>query len=403
MVASIATLVQITYDVACCSQKYFSALKTAKSTQNAYQNEVEALTAVLHKLERDVKSSIAESGTGDLSSLLSNCQRDLKSIRSDLSKISGPFSRIMWPLKEKQLIEHIGKIHRHNNIIQSFISSSILAATTSIQSEIGLLKISQTKSQFLAAISPRNPISKPRPHSCPGTGAWFLESSNYADWLGRSPDTSGMLWCHGLPGVGKSVLASLAVDDLQRRQRRDGFYLAHFFCDDYLRSHQTTPAIMQTILAQLIEQGDEDLLELAHGHLPMIGSGNDPENLMKIITQVCALKRPIFIVFDAEDEMSHTVRPMVVRFLQSLHGSNCRVLVTSRLPPSDDRGVPLMFIGGCNEDIKRYAERRLNDCDVLDGEAGGATASLVAGLVATSNGMSVCHRPASRGWPIYKF
>lgn len=39
----------------------------------------------------------------------------------------------------------------------------------------------------------------------PGTGNWLLETPQFVQWLDNP--TSTLLWCHGNPGVGKSVLA----------------------------------------------------------------------------------------------------------------------------------------------------------------------------------------------------
>ncbi|KAJ7431865.1 hypothetical protein FB451DRAFT_409316 [Mycena latifolia] len=46
----------------------------------------------------------------------------------------------------------------------------------------------------------------------PGTGEWLLSDATFKNWtLG----TRGVLWCRGIPGAGKTVLASVVVNYLR--------------------------------------------------------------------------------------------------------------------------------------------------------------------------------------------
>ncbi|KAJ7926779.1 hypothetical protein B0H13DRAFT_2313276 [Mycena leptocephala] len=38
----------------------------------------------------------------------------------------------------------------------------------------------------------------------PGTGEWLLDDLKFQDW---KSNTGGVLWCSGIPGAGKTVLA----------------------------------------------------------------------------------------------------------------------------------------------------------------------------------------------------
>jgi ankyrin repeat protein len=389
----VVALVTKSYEVAKASYSYFSAVKNAKNIQESYRKEVRALISVLHQLETAVDSKLVEKRADELGSLVSECLEDLKLIQSDLSKKCGPLARMIWPLKEQELKEHIAKIHRHGDLFGHFVSSCILTSTNSMQSQLGLLNISQARSQLLAAWLPSEPVSRPRAHYCPGTGGWFLKSAQYTAWQRTESEQSGMLWCHGFPGVGKSVLASLAVDDLLQKQRSQGLYLCHFFCDDSLRGRQTTLAVLQTMLSQLIKQGDEELLGLVQDHLAIAASDGNPEKFIAVMKRVCALKKQVFIILDAEDELDRAVRLSITRFLLDVCGPNCRVLITSRIRPDRDRDVGSMFVVGNSDDIKTYAEWRFNNSDVLDGGAQGHLSSLLEGVVKSSNGMFVSRMP----------
>ncbi|KAL2865381.1 uncharacterized protein BJX67DRAFT_382868 [Aspergillus lucknowensis] len=49
-----------------------------------------------------------------------------------------------------------------------------------------------------------------------GTGQWFLECEEYREWMEVSQST---LYCPGIPGVGKTILTSIVVNDLYSRSK----------------------------------------------------------------------------------------------------------------------------------------------------------------------------------------
>ena len=46
-----------------------------------------------------------------------------------------------------------------------------------------------------------------------GTARWFLESTKFKEWL-RGPEK--VLFCLGLPGAGKTMMAAVTVDHLRQ-------------------------------------------------------------------------------------------------------------------------------------------------------------------------------------------
>jgi hypothetical protein len=59
-----------------------------------------------------------------------------------------------------------------------------------------------------------------------GTGDWFLHSVQYQEWL----KTKGrVLFCPGIPGAGKSFLASIAIADVCERYHQDSRTATIFF------------------------------------------------------------------------------------------------------------------------------------------------------------------------------
>lgn len=78
-----------------------------------------------------------------------------------------------------------------------------------------------------------------------GSGQWLLEKHVYISW--RASSSSSILWLHGIPGSGKTKLASLVVDDLKGTE-----HIAFFYC---MRSpSEPLRALCQSILASIVRQ-----------------------------------------------------------------------------------------------------------------------------------------------------
>lgn len=103
----------------------------------------------------------------------------------------------------------------------------------------------------------------------PGTGQWLLDSDGFQEWLGARAQT---MFCAGAPGTGKTILTSIAIEDLQARYRDDpSVAVAYIYCDDRRRQEQTLEALLGSLLKQLVQQLrslpaiTEALYDLHHG------------------------------------------------------------------------------------------------------------------------------------------
>lgn len=95
----------------------------------------------------------------------------------------------------------------------------------------------------------------------PGTGKWFLDSKNYVRW---KTQPSSLLWVHGIPGAGKSVLCSTVVDSLLeccRVQKNLGLGYFYFSFDDRKRRH-VRDGLLRTLICQLWSRLGQESNEL---------------------------------------------------------------------------------------------------------------------------------------------
>lgn len=62
-----------------------------------------------------------------------------------------------------------------------------------------------------------------------GTGSWLLESDNFRTWLSGCEK---VLFCHGMPGAGKTVLTSIIINELDDKYWTDNTVgTAYLYCE----------------------------------------------------------------------------------------------------------------------------------------------------------------------------
>jgi hypothetical protein len=133
-----------------------------------------------------------------------------------------------------------------------------------------------------------------------GTGQWFLNDAKFLSWLRRK---GGMLFCTGMPGAGKTHIASLVIHHLQTRRNHDSTpVLAYIYCE---YTHKLT---RQTLLGGLVKQ----LVRMLHplpaelidlyknvkdvGRPPLVGE------LKEVLRSIVSSSERCFIVVDGLDE-----------------------------------------------------------------------------------------------------
>ena len=175
-----------------------------------------------------------------------------------------------------------------------------------------------------------------------GTGLWFLESSEFEEWSNGCPST---LWCPGLPGSGKTFIASLVVDHLtEAKGYNDNVGIAYVYCSSLDEGQQTAVNLVGAMLRQLLvknfrKEGDISLEVLSTyqrhssaGTRPLLGELTD-----LLIGQLAIYERT-YLIIDGLDECSegNGARRAVIDLLRTLgkFSTRCSRFVTSRYHPS---------------------------------------------------------------------
>lgn len=175
------------------------------------------------------------------------------------------------------------------------------------------------------ALDSSGPIGPQRNHEIglklrhPDTGLWFMEGDDFNAWL----NTSGAkLWLYGIPGAGKTVLASSIIQEALAKTSGQ-VALAFFYCDYKDDARQQSANILGSLARQIATQDEHsfDRLKAFYERHVSDSRGSiayNSQDLCCLIVDMASDFDCTMIVVDALDECG-TNTNSVVQLLTSLN------------------------------------------------------------------------------------
>lgn len=197
-----------------------------------------------------------------------------------------------------------------------------------------------------------------------GTGRWFLGSSEVDKWLSE-PHTT--LFCPGIPGAGKTMIAAIAVDHLLKSVQSRSIGVAYIYCNYKTKAEQDTSHMLAAILKQLVQaqpRSLEPVRKLVNQHQSR-GTTPSVDELFGMLKDATTCYSTIYIVVDALDECQDnngTRRQFLSRLEHIQAISDIRLMFTSRfIPEVVDRfqNATKLEVQASEEDVKRYIAGQL--------------------------------------------
>lgn len=164
-----------------------------------------------------------------------------------------------------------------------------------------------------------------------GTCRWFLTHPTFLNWMerGKSPQ---VLLCQGLPGAGKTTLATTVADYLRHNNSIGGNIVACIYFSYKLSGLQTSDAMLRSILRQIIHLSSipdpiKSLYSLcrAESRSPTL---MEIENIIALV--ISSHERPVYIIVDALDECPLSHLSDFLGVLWYLQKAGAQILLTSR-------------------------------------------------------------------------
>ncbi|KAH9166811.1 hypothetical protein EDB89DRAFT_2101116, partial [Lactarius sanguifluus] len=215
----------------------------------------------------------------------------------------------------------------------------------------------RTRKDHRAWLSPPDPstnqnIASTTQHE--GTATWFFRGSIFMEW--KSKATTSLLWVHGKPGSGKSILCSAIIQDITALREAGLASMAYFYFDFKDTDKQNLRNLLPSLLTQLSARSEDCCDILSHVYMAHDDGAHKPntDTLIGCLKDMLTLpgQGPIYIILDALDECPNTsgvppARRQVLDLIKDLIGlqlPNLHICITSR-PEIDIRAAlePLTF------------------------------------------------------------
>ncbi|KAJ7263405.1 ankyrin repeat-containing domain protein [Mycena rebaudengoi] len=191
------------------------------------------------------------------------------------------------------------------------------------------------------------------------TGEWLFQESLFRKW---KAEEIRALWCRGIR-AGKTVLASIVVDDLRTNLANDMTGVAVLYLDHKAPAEAHSPRnLLAAIWQQLVvKKPIPSAVHTLYNRHYAQGTCLSLEETYSMLYSAIQGFSGIFIVVDALDEYPEGERDTLLRYLWSL-GPAARLLLTSRPHVSCDHVIPdiaIVEIRATEEDIRKYVEGRI--------------------------------------------
>lgn len=375
--ASVAGLIALADLVFRYSVKYTKSSKGARKEIEDLSRETGNLALVLHRLSfvairlaetqscdgTEVPSNITLHHLYDCEQLLVRLKKRLGSAESDISSVSRIErfqGHLKWPFSSTEAKEILQDLERHKHTIDLALAADslnslilLLSRQSTTNSRIDKVQevvkeildietkivLDKKRKEVLELFTKANPYSEfdtNRRLRQGLTGLWLTQGPDFEEWY-TTP--GGKVWCSGIPGAGKSVLAAAIIDEcLQRNAVNSGAALAYFFCTYRDERTQKPATILSSLCSQLARQDENafEMLQEYHDDLTskhQLPAEASTKRLIRILRSMCSSFDRVYIIVDGLDECTHHVEECVeslTSLLTSPHDETLNLALLSR-------------------------------------------------------------------------
>jgi hypothetical protein len=228
-----------------------------------------------------------------------------------------------------------------------------------------------------------------------GTGQWLLKTAVYNEWL-RQPQHT--LLCTGMPGAGKTIIASIAINHLQTTHRDNPTVGIAYLYLNFRRQYEQNPTdLLLNLLKQLVQAQPTVPKAVLNLYAQRHANRTRPLNyeIAQVLQSVVAEYSRTFIIVDGLDEcrVSDGSRS---EFLSEMFNiqvkTKANLLVTSRLAEDIlqvflQRGCLRLEIRASNDDVENYLEGQMSSFPSFVQQNPNLQKDIKARIMSSANGM----------------
>lgn len=178
-----------------------------------------------------------------------------------------------------------------------------------------------------------------------GSGDWILKHEKVQNWREADTPVSSILWLNGIPGAGKTILASVIIEKCLSEK---AFTTGYFYCKDGDPDKNNCISVFKSLLNQLLTQC-RDLVPYCHDRKSSSGELTLASTHLttQILELFCQKIPKQYIIIDGLDECETVERKQILAFFNRLVGrcdayepGKLRVLFVSQDYPDISKALP---------------------------------------------------------------
>ncbi|KAI9737778.1 MAG: hypothetical protein M1834_009146 [Cirrosporium novae-zelandiae] len=409
--SSIIAVLQLTGTVV----KYLNGVKNASSAIKALLLEVSTVQGILTSIKdigNEAKQTwISNDLIPDLIKLLKGLEKKLAPVQQ-ATGLRRAKNKLAWPFKEGDFKVTLASVERLKLFFRLALQTDHFKDTQlgieRLQintQDIRSRQIDMERRDILKWLSSYD-VSANHNAACnkhePTTRSWFFQLEEFKSWKGGS---GGMIWIHGIPGCGKSILCSTVIEDVKQLcQAEESKTFTYFYFDFTNPKMGIVTNFLRSIIAQLAGRKKvlpESVRNLYHEYIQS-RQGPDKGTLVTIVASIIESFESCYIILDALDECGSVEnRKYVLDVLRTVlmmkaAEKHVHMLATSQkeldiqkdLEPVVSAQI-LMDAAKVDEDIRLHIHKQLDENDRLKRHPNSIKKEIIRSLVQKAHGMSV--------------
>ena len=238
-----------------------------------------------------------------------------------------------WPFDKAEVDTLIARLERLKSAVNLALTSTNAAVIRDMHNDTKALRLASSDDELKAILEWTSTLNFWKQQNDfvrqarQGTGEWFLEKQTFQNWVSKD---NGILWCPGIPGAGKTFLASIVFEHLKVTYQNGQVAILIAYCGYNEAKSQSIDNLIAALTKQIIQIQPDVSKELKEMYKSHCKTETFPPlaELVKAFQNEIAKLQKCFIIVDALDEILD--EKMRLQLLEILVNANAKLLITSR-------------------------------------------------------------------------
>lgn len=377
--ASIITIVDTSWKIV----NYLRSIKQGDKSRRLLLEEVTTLWLIFQELNEKIESDNGTTGGKTWaeplkvlegpSGIVAQVNEQLNDLEAQITTTEGRVGKALytlrWPFREREAMRIVSRLQELKQTTMLVLQQSKQRMNHEIQEEVHHVRtvVDNTLTEkLLTWLTPMNFVRKQReilgttdPYSCS-----VLGSKEFLCW--HQGDLR-VLWYHGAPGAGKSVVAASVYAELKKQHLAQNIAVLIAFCSFDDEESQLPCNIIASLLKQVLQSRDNRKIptqlqeQYSTSSTRQDAQSLDLESLINILREELGRYDAVYVMLDGLDEVGNQVkRAEIIKAICNL-GVTVKLIITSR--HSEDIAKVLESTQVCQECGDREARVLWRSCN----------------------------------------